>query len=348
MNRNGAIGRFAVFSAQALTLCVLLQLSACGGGGSTIAVAPPPPGCTQHCIIEPFKTTSNFALLETQQPYPVEYSTGAGADWNVLSWGQQSGVTWNSFTITNPSSTQQVYASSTLATADDPMSVSFERDPTSGAWTSTTLDQTATTFCGSIPQEFDFFLQPNDPMFVPTNPSGIGYPTGSMPTLDKVTGLHFQGTVTLVAASQSTSSFECPVNQSSVIPSLILSSRSGQTIFYQLGIAVECYPGTDPVEGCIHGGVGEYFCIGSDPYCISDPITSFGHAFLNPGDSIAMDGINIAPRLRALIRGGSPDGKMDTNPADWKLTDMYFGQNAWGRANLETQWTGEFLVQLTY
>ena len=76
--------------------------------------------------VEPFKATKNFALLETQSPYIVEYSTGSGADWNVLSWGQQSGAIWKPFTITNPSSTVRIYTSSTLKTAYDPMSVSFQ------------------------------------------------------------------------------------------------------------------------------------------------------------------------------------------------------------------------------
>jgi hypothetical protein len=355
MNRKDAIVRFALSVAEVLTLCLLFQLSACGGGGGSASFAPPPPPvkhCTTNCAVEPFKATSDFALLETQPPYPAIYSTGAGADWNVLSWGQQSGVNWKPFSITNPSTTEELFTSATLATADDPMSVSFQRNPTTGAWTSNTISQTATTYCGSSPQEFDFFLQPNDPTFVRTNPSGIlpasGYPTGNIPTLEEITALDFQGSVTVVAASQDTSSFECPVNQSQVIPSLILSSTTGQTIFYQLELGLECYPGTNPGEGCYNGNHGEYFCFVSNPYCIADPITSYGHSFLNQGDSIAMGGFNLAPRLKTLISGGSPDGLMDTNPADWQITDMYFGQSAWGQADLETQWSGEFLVQLTY
>jgi hypothetical protein len=356
MNRKDAVVRFASSLAKALTLCLLFQLSACGGGGGgSVSLAPPPPPvkhCTGNCIVEPFYDTNNFALLETQAPYPADYSTGAGADWNVLSWGQQFGVNWKPFIITNPSATEELFTSSTLATAYDPMSVSFQSNPATGAWTSTTLGQTATTYCGSNAQEFDFFLQPNDPSFVQTNPSGIlpgsDYPSGGIPTLEETTAIDFQGTVTVVAASQSTSSVECAVNQSQVIPSLILNSTTGQTIFYQLELGLECYPGTAPGEGCYHGNQGEYFCFVSNPYCIADAITSFGHSFLNQGDSIRMDGINIAPRLKALISGGSPDGMMDTNLADWRLSDMYIGQSAWGRANLETQWSGEFLVQLTY
>jgi hypothetical protein len=152
----------------------------------------------------------------------------------------------------------------------------------------------------------------------------------------------------VVAASQPTSGVECGVNQSGVIASLILNSVTGQTLFYQLELGSECYPGTDAGAGCYNGTRGEYFASGSNPYDIGDPITSYGHSLLNPGDSITMDGINIAPRLKALISGGSPDGKMDTNPADWRLTDMYIGQSDWGEANLETTWSGEFLVKLTY
>lgn len=355
MNRKDAVVRFALLLAEVLTtLCLLFQLSACGGGGSESSAPPPVKVCTKNCTVEPFKVTNNFALLETQPPYPAVYATGAGADWNVLSWGQQPGVNWEPFTITNPSTTEELDTSSTLATAYDPMSVSFQSNPATGAWTSTTLGQTATTYCGSSPQEFDFFLQPNDQTnFVRTNPSGIlsasGYPTGSIPTLEKITALNFQGTVTVVTASQPTSGVECGVNQSQVIASLILSSyRTGQTIFYQLELGLECYPGTDTGAGCYNGTRGEYFSNGSNPYDIGDPITSYGYTLLNPGDSITMDGINIAPRLRALISGGSPDGKMDTHPSDWQITDMYVGQSAWGQANLETKWSGEFLVQLTY
>ncbi len=355
MNRKDAFVRCAVSLAEGLTLCLLFQLSACGGGGgggSESLVPPPVKKCTPNCTVEPFKATNNFALLETQPPFPAVFSTGAGANWNVLSWGQQPGVNWKPFSITNPSATEELDTSSTLATAIDPMSVSFQSNPATGAWTSTTLAQTATTFCGTVPQEFDFFLQPNDPTFVPSNPSGIlsvnGYPTGSIPTLDQITDINFQGTMTVVAASQSTSSFECGVNQSQVIPSLILSSTTGQTLFYQLELALECYPGTLPGAGCVSGPPTEFFCQGTEPYCIGDPITSYGHSLLNQGDSITMGGINLAPRLRALISGGSPDGLMDKNPADWKITDMYIGQSGWGRANLETQWSGEFLAQLTY
>jgi hypothetical protein len=354
MNRKYAVVRFAMLFAEGLTLCSLFQLSACGGGGGSASVAPPPPvkRCTGNCTVEPFNATSNFALLDTRFPYPVVYSTGSGANWNVLSWGQQSGVNWKPFVITNPSSTETQYASSTLATAYDPMSVTFQSNPASGTWTSTTLGQTATTYCGSTPQEFDFFLQPNGPGFVQTNPSGIlpasGYPTGAIPTLGQITAIDFQGTVTVVAASQSTSSFECGVNQSQVIPSLIFNSTTGQTLFYQLEVALECYPGTLPGQGCVSGPPSEFFCQGTEPYCIGDPITSYGHNLLNQGDSITMTGINLAPRLKALISGGSPDGLMDTNPADWRLTDMYIGQSGWGRANLETQWSGQFLFQLTY
>jgi hypothetical protein len=348
MNRKDAVVRFALSLAEVLVLCFLFQLSACGGGAAPPPPPPPVKDC-KNCTVEPFKATSNFALLETQPPYPAVYSTGAGADWNVLSWGQQPGVIWKPFSITHPSTTEELKTSSTLAMAYDPMSVSFQRNPATGAWTSTTLGQTATTYCGSSPQEFDFFLQPNDQtFFVRTNPSGIlpayGYPTGGIPNLEEITAINFQGTVTLIAASQNTSSVECPVNQSQVIASLILNSTTSQTIFYQLELGLECYPGA----GCYTGTRGEYFASGSNPYDIGDPITSYGYSFLNPGDSITMDGINLAPRLRALISGGSPDGKMDRDPADWQLTDMYVGQSVWGNANLETKWSGEFLVQLTY
>jgi len=353
MKPKDAAARFASLIAEVLTLCLLFQLSACGGGGSESA-APPPPlvkHCT-NCTVEPFKATNNFALLETQPPYPAVSSTGAGADWDVLSWGQQPGVMWQPFSITNPSTTEELYTASTLAMAYDPMSVSFQRNPATGAWTSTTLTQTATAYCGASPQELDFFLEPNDTGFRPDNPSGhlsaSGYPTGAIPTLEEITAIDFQGTVTLVSASQSTSSVECGVNQSGALASLILGSTTGQTLFYQLGLSSECYPGTDTGAGCYTGYRGEYFFYGSNPYGIEDPITSYGHGLLNPGDSITMDGINIAPRLKALISGGSPDGMMDTHPADWHITDMYFGQSAWGNANLETTWSGEFLVQLTY
>jgi hypothetical protein len=352
-NRKDAVVRFALSVGEVLTLCLLFQLSACGGGGSISAVPPPVKPCIPNCTVEPFLATNNFALLETQPPYPAVYSTGAGADWNVLSWGQQPGVNWQPFVITNPSTTEEVDTASTLATAYDPMTVSFQRNTATGAWTSTTLGQTATTYCGSPIQEFDFFLQPNDQnIFVRTNPSGIlsasGYPTGGIPTLQQITAIDFQGTVTVVAASRSTSSVECGVNQSDALVSLVLGSTTGQTIFYQLGLSSKCYPGTDAGAGCITGNPGEYFCGVSNPYCIGDPITSYGHSYLNPGDSITMNGINIAPRLKALISGGSPDGKMDTNPAHWQITAMYVGQSAWGQANLETSWSGEFLVQLTY
>jgi len=337
-----------------IALLAGMVLVACGGAipGPSQTPAPPPVKACKNCTVEPFLATNNFALLETQPPFPAEYSTGAGANWNVLSWGQQSGAIWKPFSITNPSTTDELDASSTLPTAYDPMSASFQRDPATGAWTSTTLSQTATTYCGSSPQEFDFFLQPNDQRtFVRTNPPGIlsasGYPTGFIPTLDEITAVDFQGTVSVVAASQPTSGVECGVNQSQVIASLILSAGS-QTIFYQLELGLACYPGTEPL-GCYSSGVlGEYFCQGSNPYCIADPITSYGYSLLNPGDSITMDGINLAPRLKALIRGGSPDKLMDTDPAHWQITDMYIGQSAWGQANLVTKWSGEFLVQLTY
>jgi len=302
--------------------------------------------------VYPFDATTNFALLETQSPFVAEYSTDSGADWNVLAWGQQGGPIWKPFTITNPSSKVRKYTSATLKTANDPMSVTFQSNPTTGAWTSTTLGQTATTYCGSSPQEFDLFLQPNDPTFIPANPSGIlpasSYPGGVIPNLEQITVVEFQGKVKVVSASQSTSKPECGVNQSGTIASLILSSTGGQTLFYQLDLSVECYPGTDKGVGCYGYPVQEYFFSGSNPYGIDDPITSYGQNLLNPGDSISMTNINIATRLKDLIIGGSPDGKMDTNPADWQITDMYVGQHSWGRANLKTQWSGEFLLYLEY
>src|SRR5579862_6586896 len=128
MKRNDAVVRFASSLAEILILCLLCQLSGCGagGGGGSGSIAPPPiKSCAGNCTVEPFEATQNFALLETQIPYPAVYSTGVAPNWNVLSWGQQSGVNWTPFTITNPSSTEQLFTSSTLATADDPMSVTF-------------------------------------------------------------------------------------------------------------------------------------------------------------------------------------------------------------------------------
>lgn len=302
--------------------------------------------------VKPFKATRNFAILETQSPYPVQYSTGSGANWNVLSWGQQTGITWNPFTVTNPSGTERIYATSTLATADDPMSISFEFNPGTKLWTSTTMAQAATTICGSGFQQFDLFLQPNSSIFVPTNPSGIlpanGYPGGVIPSLEEITNIEFQGTITLVSASQSKKSVDCGVNQSGTIVSLVLSSTGGQTLFYQIDLSVECYRGTDQGQGCYGGPVVEYFFSDSNPYGIDDPITNYGERLLKPGGSITMTGINLAPRLKKLIQGGSPDSSMDTNLADWQITDMYFGQHSWGRANLSTQWSGEFLVSMKY
>jgi hypothetical protein len=126
-----AIVRFPLLLAEVLTVCSLFELSACAGGGSASSELQTTQVkyCTKNCTVEPFLATNNFALLETQPPYPVVYSTGAGANWNVLSWGQQPGVIWKPFTITNPSTTEEIDSSSTLATAYDPMSVSFQRNP---------------------------------------------------------------------------------------------------------------------------------------------------------------------------------------------------------------------------
>ena len=306
--------------------------------------------------VDPFLATKNFSLLETQSHYPVEYSTGSDANWNVLSWGQPSGVIWNPFSIQDQSSTSKVFSSSTLKTSHDPMTVSFQINPKTDAWTSTTLGQTATTTCqdsGDNPIEFDLFVQPNSSAFVPTNPSGIlppsGYPGGALPNLGEITTIEFKGTATVVKASQSTSSIDCGVNQSGAMVSLVLNSTNGQTLYYQLDLSLECYPGAFSGEGCYGYKPTEYFFSGSNPYGIDDPISSYsGQSLLAPGHSINMSSLNLASRLKNLIESGSPDGTMNTHLADWFITGMYFGQHAWGRANLETKWSGNFLLSISY
>lgn len=71
MNRKDVVNRLGLLLARGFALSLFFQLSACGGGGGSESVAPPPiKHCIENCTVAPFNVTSNFALLETQSPFP--------------------------------------------------------------------------------------------------------------------------------------------------------------------------------------------------------------------------------------------------------------------------------------
>ena len=102
---------------------------------------------------------------------------------------------------------------------------------------------------------------------------------------------------------------------------------TGEALFYQVI--------TYDSRGATSNGAW-YFT--SSPYGVNDDVTLYGQPFLTPGTSSILYDIDVAARLRTLIQTsphlpGEPTGP-SKNPANWKLSDAYFGSLVNGEARI--------------
>ena len=137
-------------------------------------------------------------------------------------------------------------------------------------------------------------------------------------------------------------------NYSAYTVSFILeNTSSNQTFFYQIILRdsrIENFPtGWCPLYE--NPGQPNIFCVSEDKSYISTNSTK-----LTPGSGRKFYSLDFKTRLAKIIQSGhkkanSPSESLDSNLANWKVRDMYFGQILEGGAISTSQWDAVRLEQ---
>jgi hypothetical protein len=338
-------------------VCTATAQMAAGGAGSvtTTPVAAP----------QGFAIQDTGDVVTKTHPggyYPYDSATSPDANWNIVAWGNPPGEAYLAPFIDLPTYgaggkiTAQTWEAAYSATASQNLALIISQNLQSGVNSQTLLQngiesvKGCTTAAGT-PQEYDFFVSGSDKKTNPYYPSAYlsDQPDPPQnPPLSQVTALDIDGSVTLVAQGPTVVPGQCPVNQSSLLYSLIFNNLSKhETLFYQLELNSFCYAGTEASRNAwckAYVPSMNYFFTGQNGvWGIDDPLTSYVNpatkkpfALFQTAGTLTL-AINLLPRIAHLIESGA-DG-MDTNLADWQLGSFYYGQHTWGSSALVSTWS---------
>lgn len=278
---------------------------------------------------------TGLALREPPDPpqpgAPPFYSeTGPAPNWNIAQWSIPEKL--SAFTNANGIFTSQAPAARVTARAgrDGAAELELEQD---GA----TLP---CTIAAGGPREFDLFISPNGPDLAGAGAVGWRRNGAEAPTLSSMNRLTLKVTVGYDGSLASTNK-GCGVNQGSVMLALILSNPDAspsQTLFYQLFLSTVCGTG-DPAHdaSCRAPKTSQTYFFKQNPFGVDDALPLVGERWLERDEDRTL-ALDVLPRLKEAL-GSAPPG-MERDPARWRVTGFYAGQNIWGDIRLSTRWTG--------
>jgi hypothetical protein len=199
------------------------------------------------------------------------------------------------------------------------------------------------------PHEFDLFAN--------TVSSSLGAPP-RLPSLADMTQLDQHISVRVIAEHSQGPGTRCNINQGNVLTAVTIANsdvQPPQVLFYQLSLHVFCGDGAMQVacnrnlarafywwsgtESHDHLGRVELRSFGYD-----QRLPELGRPFIPVGPRQTLD-INLLPELLRLVT--SSGNGIDPNPAHWRVSGAYHGQNVWGDVRLSTEWGGYRLTAQT-
>ena len=219
--------------------------------------------------LNPVVAPKGFAVQETgtvvtkANPggyYPYDSATSPNANWIVVAWTNPAGEDYLAPLIDHPrygangEITAQTWEAANSQTASQDLALSISQNLQTGMNSQTLLQNgikslKGCTTAGGTPQEYDFFVSGSSTRTNPYYPSAYlaDQPNPPLnPALSQVSAINVKGSVALVDQEPTVSPGQCPINQGSLLYSLIFNNLSKhQTLFYQLDLNFFCYSGTD-------------------------------------------------------------------------------------------------------
>ncbi|HSB94998.1 MAG TPA: hypothetical protein VLC91_01015 [Spongiibacteraceae bacterium] len=195
--------------------------------------------------------------------------------------------------------------------------------------------------CGT---EYDLLLQP----------VGIDYPTapqGSAPSkpLDQLANLGFRLGVTVnFEAIQQRCAAPLNYNYGRDFVAFVLSSTTGQTLFYQVQLRTVGRSGLPNMTWCPNNGdpaTAHLFCVDDDISRVNSSLQDI--ATVGQRVQYATD---MLPRLKQVLQSNfvrfDGSGEMiDGNIGHWRLTGLYFGSQVLGGANIRATFDSFCLIE---
>ncbi len=331
-------------------------------GAVALAVATACGPARSATTVSPFFTPTGAAIAAPAPVngiIPVVSATTSQANWLIEQWGNPDNFL-SPFVQKLSTGTASYWLSSNTRGQ-----VQAERTA-SGNFIMQLHQDGSTLACGaspSSPLEDDLFLAPNAKSLNPTYPSATlaDSNTSVNLTIGAMTSLQIKGWVRISKAWTPPAPSQCSTNQSSLIWSIVLKNTAvtpSQILYYQLSLtSLFCAPGTNLgiYNNCLaYQPASQFFeatplldsqgKVAHYAYGLDEPITVLGLPLQKPSSLPSFYNFNLLPRLLAVIKAGSPPtngvGAMDTNPADWRISTIYYGSHIWGDIGLESYWSG--------
>ncbi len=336
------------------TFAALLLMAAPAWAQTTVQLVTPPAG---YGIQDKARNGSGY--------FPFDQATSSAANWNIVAWSNPANQSYMSPLLNIPTYNggnlvAQTWIANQNANSIQPMAVSLSLDLQHNTSSQMLIQNGSynTSNDTTCSQENDLFVFPNSTTYNTAYPNAYST-TATNPTLDKVTAMTVNGQVSLLSASNTTTTpSPCSLNMGSMIYALSFSNTSsGATFYYQLGLNFFYFNGSNATYNSIFssGVLNEnYFFTGAgNEWGIDDPITSYtnpatGSAytlFQNPGAYNL--NLNVYPRIAYLITNGQYG--LDTNLSHWKLSGIYYGHTQHGTAYIGSNWSSaNFFPTITY
>lgn len=174
----------------------------------------------------------------------------------------------------------------------------------------------------TCPNEFDLFLQ---------NDTSNGFTTSGT-----LSGL---GQVFVTAGldiAYSASNAGCSTTQNGYLYSFLLTSTTGQMLFYQIDLGGSA-PGAN-MAWCPYG----YEDTNNSQFCVDDDVRVVGGTFATVGANV-LNELDVLPRLLQILgskhmKASYPNQQIDSNPANWIITGVYAGSHVWGNTQVTANW----------
>jgi hypothetical protein len=181
--------------------------------------------------------------------------------------------------------------------------------------------------CGT---ETDLFLGTGDPSTYSGSPDGFA----ESAALSALTAATMSVGMKVVYEQYNA---RCPTNYVGYISALILSnSTAHQTLFYQIHLRDSrgVYPNMWWCPGYPSNG----------SYCVDDDVRVLGGATVPANNTRVNNTVNVLSRLKQIVATGYSG--LDTNPANWRIQNAYFGQVLQGGMIPTSRWYNySFTVQ---
>jgi hypothetical protein len=284
---------------------------------------------------------AGLALREPPDPprpgeRPFYSETAPNPNWNVAQWNIPR-EKLSSFARRGGRFEASAPAARILATLDGAAELALAQDGS----------VLPCTVADGAPREFDLFLGPNGPDLAGAGAVGWLANGAKAPALSELNRLTLHATASY-GGSLAPTNKGCGVNQGGVLLALILSNPEAsppQTLFYQLHLGRVCGTG-DPAHdaSCRAPPQRQVYFFAQNPFGVDDYLPLAGEPWLDRDEERAVR-TDVLPRLMTALAEAPPG--MERDPARWRVTGFYAGQNIWGDIRLSTRWSGLRVVAET-